>query len=152
MHLFMTSTLGLLLKCFCLISPSTFNKLLLNILFEILKLQLCEPNSSRQCAFLHWWWFQSGIRKQRFCFAGISHVKWNRLIVYTPSLCSVLSIAALQALKRKKRYEKQLAQIDGTLSTIEFQREALENANTSTEVLKNMGFAAKALKAAHNNM
>uniref|UniRef100_A0A8C6V5N6 Charged multivesicular body protein 4B n=1 Tax=Naja naja TaxID=35670 RepID=A0A8C6V5N6_NAJNA len=48
--------------------------------------------------------------------------------------------------------EKQLAQIDGTLSTIEFQREALENANTNTEVLKNMGFAAKAMKAAHDNM
>ncbi|KAH0619049.1 hypothetical protein JD844_018666 [Phrynosoma platyrhinos] len=62
------------------------------------------------------------------------------------------SSAALQALKRKKRYEKQLAQIDGTLSTIEFQREALENANTNTEVLKNMGFAAKAMKAAHDNM
>ncbi|KAI4904889.1 hypothetical protein NFI96_011588 [Prochilodus magdalenae] len=60
--------------------------------------------------------------------------------------------AALQALKRKKRYEKQLAQIDGTLSTIEFQREALENANTNTEVLKNMGFAAKAMKNAHENM
>ncbi|XP_022073951.1 charged multivesicular body protein 4b [Acanthochromis polyacanthus] len=60
--------------------------------------------------------------------------------------------AALQALKRKKRYEKQLTQIDGTLSTIEFQREALENANTNTEVLKNMGFAAKAMKAAHANM
>uniref|UniRef100_UPI0037E8D3C1 charged multivesicular body protein 4b n=1 Tax=Semicossyphus pulcher TaxID=241346 RepID=UPI0037E8D3C1 len=60
--------------------------------------------------------------------------------------------AALQALKRKKRYEKQLAQIDGTLSTIEFQREALENANTNTEVLKNMGFAAEAMKAAHGNM
>lgn len=60
--------------------------------------------------------------------------------------------AALQALKRKKRYEKQLAQIDGTLSTIEFQREALENANTNTEVLKNMGLAAKAMKAAHDNM
>ncbi|XP_077191408.1 charged multivesicular body protein 4b [Paroedura picta] len=60
--------------------------------------------------------------------------------------------AALQALKRKKRYEKQLAQIDGTLSTIEFQREALENANTNTEVLKNMGYAAKAMKAAHDNM
>ncbi|KAM9342163.1 charged multivesicular body protein 4b-like [Pholidichthys leucotaenia] len=59
---------------------------------------------------------------------------------------------ALQALKRKKRYEKQLAQIDGTLSTIEFQREALENANTNTEVLKNMGFAAKAMKKAHENM
>ncbi|CAK6972550.1 charged multivesicular body protein 4b-like [Scomber scombrus] len=60
--------------------------------------------------------------------------------------------AALQALKRKKRYEQQLSQIDGTLSTIEFQREALENANTNTEVLKNMGMAAKAMKAAHENM
>lgn len=59
---------------------------------------------------------------------------------------------ALQALKRKKRYEKQLLQIDGTLSTIEFQREALENANTNTEVLKNMGMAAKALQAAHKSI
>ncbi|XP_015912813.1 charged multivesicular body protein 4b [Parasteatoda tepidariorum] len=56
---------------------------------------------------------------------------------------------ALQALKRKKRYEKQLGQIDGTLTTIEYQREALENANTNTEVLKIMGYAAKALKNAH---
>lgn len=56
---------------------------------------------------------------------------------------------ALQALKRKKRYEKQLQQIDGTLTTIEYQREALENANTNTEVLKIMGLAAKALKNAH---
>lgn len=60
--------------------------------------------------------------------------------------------AALMALKRKKRYEKQLQQIDGTLSTIEFQREALENASTNTEVLSVMGGAAKALKAAHKNM
>ncbi|KAL8589943.1 Charged multivesicular body protein 4C [Nucella lapillus] len=60
--------------------------------------------------------------------------------------------AALQALKRKKRYEKQLQQIDGTLSTIEFQREALENASTNTEVLKVMGVAAKALKETHNNL
>ncbi|XP_078254630.1 putative charged multivesicular body protein 4B-like protein CHMP4BP1 [Rhinoraja longicauda] len=59
---------------------------------------------------------------------------------------------ALQALKRKKRLEKQLAQIDGTLSTIEFQREALENANTNTEVLKSMGYAAKAMKTAHEHM
>lgn len=66
--------------------------------------------------------------------------------------CYLLFQAALQALKRKKRYEKQLAQIDGTLSTIEYQREALENANTNTEVLKNMGFAAKAMKNAHQNM
>lgn len=62
------------------------------------------------------------------------------------------SAAALQALKRKKRYEKQLAQIDGTLSTIEFQRDALENANTNTEVLKNIGYAAKAMKNAHANL
>lgn len=60
--------------------------------------------------------------------------------------------AALQALKRKKRFEKQLQQIDGTLSTIEFQREALENASTNTEVLRVMGDAAKALKSAHKNM
>ncbi|XP_074174599.1 charged multivesicular body protein 4c [Rhinolophus sinicus] len=60
--------------------------------------------------------------------------------------------AALQALKRKKRFEKQLTQIDGTLSTIEFQREALENSHTNTEVLKNMGFAAKAMKSVHDNM
>jgi len=60
--------------------------------------------------------------------------------------------AALMALKRKKRYEKQLQQIDGTLSTIEFQREALQNASTNTEVLRVMGDAAKALKTAHKNM
>ncbi|XP_006977931.2 charged multivesicular body protein 4c [Peromyscus maniculatus bairdii] len=60
--------------------------------------------------------------------------------------------AALQALKRKKRLEKQLTQIDGTISTIEFQREALENSHTNTEVLRNMGFAAKAMKAVHENM
>ncbi|KAK2554776.1 Charged multivesicular body protein 4b [Acropora cervicornis] len=60
--------------------------------------------------------------------------------------------AALMALKRKKRLGKQLQQIDGTLSTIEFQREALENANTNTEVLKNMSYAAKALKSAHQQL
>jgi charged multivesicular body protein 4 len=60
--------------------------------------------------------------------------------------------AALQALARKKRYEKQLTQIDGTLTTVEFQIDALENASTNTEVLKAMQVAAKSLKAAHNNM
>ncbi|KAM9436540.1 charged multivesicular body protein 4b-like [Clarias gariepinus] len=59
---------------------------------------------------------------------------------------------ALQALKRKKRLEQQLIQIDGTLSTIEFQREALENANTNTEVLKNMSMAAKAIKGVHEKI
>lgn len=60
--------------------------------------------------------------------------------------------AALQALKRKKRYEQQLTQIDGTLSTIEFQREALENTTMNTEVLMNMGYAAKAMKKVHQKM
>ena len=43
-------------------------------------------------------------------------------------------------------------QIDGTLTTLEYQREALENANTNTEVLKTMGEAAKAFKAAHSEL
>jgi len=59
---------------------------------------------------------------------------------------------AIQALKRKKRYEKQQQQIDGTLTTIEFQREALENASTNVEVLNVMGQAAKALKSSHGQM
>ncbi|KAL5246635.1 hypothetical protein ACHWQZ_G018748 [Mnemiopsis leidyi] len=59
---------------------------------------------------------------------------------------------ALNALKRKRRYEEQLNKIDGTLCTIEFQREALENANTNTEVLRNMGYAAKALEGAHKQV
>merc|ERR1712055_242555 len=60
--------------------------------------------------------------------------------------------AALQALKRKKRYDSQLQQIDGTLSTIEMQREALEGANTNTAVLTTMNDAAKALKRANNEL
>jgi len=60
--------------------------------------------------------------------------------------------AALQALKRKKRYDSQLQQIDGTLSTIEMQREALESANTNTAVLTTMNDAAKALKKANNEL
>ncbi|XP_065676608.1 charged multivesicular body protein 4c [Hydra vulgaris] len=59
---------------------------------------------------------------------------------------------ALNALKKKKRLEKQLQQNDGALSTIEFQVEALESSNTNTEVLKSMGFAAKALKSAHQRL
>ena len=56
---------------------------------------------------------------------------------------------ALNALRKKKRFEQQLNQIDGTLTTLEYQRESLENANTNTEVLKTMGLAAKAFKSAH---
>uniref|UniRef100_A0A0K0F9H2 GH13992p (inferred by orthology to a D. melanogaster protein) n=1 Tax=Strongyloides venezuelensis TaxID=75913 RepID=A0A0K0F9H2_STRVS len=60
--------------------------------------------------------------------------------------------AALQALKRKKQYEKQLVQLDGVLSTLDFQRQALENANTNANILQVLGDAAKALKRAHNSM
>uniref|UniRef100_A0A0N5B3B4 Charged multivesicular body protein 4b n=1 Tax=Strongyloides papillosus TaxID=174720 RepID=A0A0N5B3B4_STREA len=59
---------------------------------------------------------------------------------------------ALQALKKKKQYEKQLVQIDGTLNTLDFQRQALENANTNANILQVLGSAAKALKKAHNDM
>merc|ERR1712227_879235 len=60
--------------------------------------------------------------------------------------------AALSALKRKKRLEKQQEQIDGTLTTIEFQREALENTQSNTQIIQNMDYAAKALKKAHNGL
>ena len=59
---------------------------------------------------------------------------------------------AIEALKRKKRLEKQLQQVDGTLSTVEFQRESLENVSINTEVLKNMSTAAKTLKETHKKL
>ena len=74
------------------------------------------------------------------------------VLFISPLAWCCVFVVALAALKRKKRYEKQLQQIDGTLTTIEFQREALENASTNTEVLRVMGDAAKALKSAHKNM
>ncbi|KAF5925757.1 hypothetical protein HPG69_002207 [Diceros bicornis minor] len=60
--------------------------------------------------------------------------------------------AALQALRRKKRLEQQLAQTDGTLSTLEFQREAIENATTNVEVLRTMELAAQGMKKAYQDM
>jgi len=65
---------------------------------------------------------------------------------------AVICVAALQALRRKQRYMKQLRQVDGTLSTVEFQRASLENAVTNTEVYRVMGDAAKALKNAHQKV
>ena len=59
---------------------------------------------------------------------------------------------AIEALKRKKRLEKQLQQVDGTLTTVEFQRENLENVSINTEVLKNMSTAAKTLKETHKQL
>ncbi|CAK1547614.1 unnamed protein product [Leptosia nina] len=60
--------------------------------------------------------------------------------------------AAIAALKRKKRYEKQLTQIDGTLTQIEAQREALEGATTNAQVLNTMKDAANAMKLAHKDI
>jgi len=60
--------------------------------------------------------------------------------------------AALNALKRKKRFEQQLTQIDGTLTTIEFQREALQNARANGEILKTMQTASKAMKHVHKDL
>ncbi|KAM9646035.1 charged multivesicular body protein 4a isoform 2-T2 [Trichechus inunguis] len=60
--------------------------------------------------------------------------------------------AALQALQRKKRLEQQLAQTDGTLSTLEFQREAIENSTTNKEVLRAMEFAAQGMKKAYQDI
>lgn len=59
---------------------------------------------------------------------------------------------SMQALQRKKRIELQLAQIDGTLSTIAVQRETLENSTVNSEVFNAMGHASKAMKGAHKGM
>ncbi|KAF7273544.1 charged multivesicular body protein shrub [Rhynchophorus ferrugineus] len=59
---------------------------------------------------------------------------------------------ALQALKKKKRLEKTLLQVDGTLTTLDLQKDALEGANTNAAVLISMRDAAAALKNAHKNL
>ena len=60
--------------------------------------------------------------------------------------------AAIEALKKKKRYEQQLEQFHGTLTSIETQREALENANTNAAVLESMKTASNTLKKLHKDM
>ncbi|RNA18361.1 charged multivesicular body 4b [Brachionus plicatilis] len=64
----------------------------------------------------------------------------------------VYVLVALQALRRKKRYEQQLEKLDGTLTTLEYQREVLENASSNAQVLKVMGDASKAFKNTHKDM
>ena len=59
---------------------------------------------------------------------------------------------ALMALKRKKKYDKTLLQLDGTLTTLETQREYLQNANTNMDVLRVMRQAASALKTTNQNL
>jgi len=59
---------------------------------------------------------------------------------------------ALQALRRKKNYEKQLQHLDGVLNTIAQQKGSLENATMNSDVLQVISSASKALKKAHNEM
>lgn len=59
---------------------------------------------------------------------------------------------ALNALKRKKRLEKTLQQIDGTLTTLEYQREALQNAAMNGEAFKALQGATKALQTVHKEL
>jgi charged multivesicular body protein 4A/B len=56
------------------------------------------------------------------------------------------------ALKRKKKYEKTLLQLDGTLTTLETQREYLQNASSNVEVLRVMRQAASALKKTNEDL
>ena len=55
-------------------------------------------------------------------------------------------------MRRKKRYEQQLTQLDGTLTTLEYQREILENAASNAQVLKVMGDASKAFKNTNKDL
>ncbi|CAI5442533.1 unnamed protein product [Caenorhabditis angaria] len=59
---------------------------------------------------------------------------------------------ALAALKRKKHHEIELSRIDGVLTKLEAQREALENVGMNAEVIDVLGKTNEALKKAHGNM
>uniref|UniRef100_A0AC34G5N2 Charged multivesicular body protein 4b n=1 Tax=Panagrolaimus sp. ES5 TaxID=591445 RepID=A0AC34G5N2_9BILA len=59
---------------------------------------------------------------------------------------------ALLALKQKKMHEKEQIHLDGVLSTIQFQKSALENATTNAEIMEVMATAAQAMKKANKNM
>lgn len=63
-----------------------------------------------------------------------------------------LNVITVSFVKHFVSAENKLQQIHGTLSTTEFQREAFENASTNTKVLNTMGYAAKALKKAHQQL
>jgi charged multivesicular body protein 4 len=59
---------------------------------------------------------------------------------------------ALLALKKKKKHEKTLLQLDGTLITLETQRESLQNASSNMEVLRAMKQAAGALQKSNQGL
>lgn len=55
-------------------------------------------------------------------------------------------------MKRKKFYEEQLAKIDGTLTTLEYQKSMLEDSDSNVQVLKAMSEATKAYKVVNSKM
>uniref|UniRef100_A0A914W7B8 SNF7 family protein n=1 Tax=Plectus sambesii TaxID=2011161 RepID=A0A914W7B8_9BILA len=57
---------------------------------------------------------------------------------------------ALRSLKRKRQYEGQLKKVDGMLSTMEFQREALENATMNRLVVDAMIDTKRAIELANH--
>jgi hypothetical protein len=59
---------------------------------------------------------------------------------------------ALMAMKRKKKHEKILLQLDGTLTTLENQRETLQESTSNVEVIRVMQKAAAALKTANKGL
>jgi charged multivesicular body protein 4 len=59
---------------------------------------------------------------------------------------------ALQALRRKKQYEKQLRQLDGSLNTIQHQKHTLENAAVNAEVLQTLGSTSRTIKSAYSGL
>ncbi|XP_067651564.1 charged multivesicular body protein 4c-like [Haliotis asinina] len=60
--------------------------------------------------------------------------------------------AALQALRRRKRYEKQLTQVDGTTASLEMQLEALTSASMNVEVAKCLKLTSEAMQRAFGDM
>jgi hypothetical protein len=76
----------------------------------------------------------------------------NNFSAHFSRLYSHTSIAALMALKRKKRLESMLRQLDGTLTTVEMQRETLEQAKDNVAVLQAMKSAAASLQHAQQNL
>lgn len=59
---------------------------------------------------------------------------------------------ALNALKRKKRAEKTLQQVDETLTTLECQRETLQNAAMNVETFDALRTASNALQKVHQDL
>ena len=60
-------------------------------------------------------------------------------------------LAAVEALKRKKRHERQLQGVVGALNTVKFQLETLQNARLNKHILATLRSGAKEQKKAHKH-